>query len=85
MNCKPGDLVVCVRTHPQFSQFIGRVFTVTHLSSKWKNNWHTEPKQYLDGGPLYVVFSDSCLRPIRPNDGEDEMLRIAGRPADEAA
>jgi hypothetical protein len=30
----------------------------------------------------YVAFRDSSLRPIRDNDGEDEILRIAGKPID---
>lgn len=28
------------------------------------------------------VVDDSILRPIRPHDGEDEMLRITGRPVE---
>lgn len=33
------------------------------------------------GTPVYVDrLQDKYLRPIRPNDDEDEMLRIAGRP-----
>lgn len=31
------------------------------------------------------AVSDRCLRPIRPGEGEDEMLRIAGKPTEVTA
>lgn len=41
-----------------------------------------------DTGPIETVYApvpDECLRPIRDNDGEDEMIRIAELPHKEIA
>lgn len=38
-------------------------------------------QRFADGDKVFVdSMSDKYLRPIRGTDGEDEMLRIAGRP-----
>lgn len=79
MNCKQGDLVVCVSG--VIAEVIGRIFTVT---SRCENFWRTNPTQ-RDRQGFIVIFNDETLRPIRDNDGEDEMLRTAGEPEKEQA
>ncbi len=46
--------------------------------------WSTVTGEKFGAGmPVYVDrLQDKYLRPIRPSDGEDEMLRIARRPRD---
>lgn len=50
-----------------------------------------EPFWHLDDGHVFYgaaggqvlevpICGDSCLRPLRNDDGQDEMLRIAGLP-----
>jgi hypothetical protein len=46
------------------------------------------PVSMVFGGRIYLgdllSIGDCYLRPIRAADGEDEMLRIAGRPEEQA-
>jgi hypothetical protein len=80
MNCKPGDLAVVVRC--DVPEVVGLFVRCVRL-----DYWGGEPFWYLDrrvihNDPRYqhdAVF-DCNLRPIRDQDGEDEMLRIAGLP-----
>jgi hypothetical protein len=37
--------------------------------------WHDK-----SGAALEVMWDDRDLRPLRDNDGEDEVLRLVGRP-----
>jgi len=50
--------------------------------------WNVTPKKVavslkcgISCSAKVVAVADCILKPIRPGDGEDEMLRIAGRPA----
>lgn len=92
MNCKPGDLAIRVRAG--FCKLIpvGAVVQVLECygsgfsrssGSAAQNIWSVEYQgQHRDiNGCLHGV-PDSDLRPLRDNDGEDEMLRIAGLPHD---
>ena len=77
MRCKVGDLVVIVRTAPEFQNFIGRICRILGKSQTYPGQWEIDIRV---GNVKEVVSPDEYLRPIRDNDGEDEMLRIAGRP-----
>lgn len=79
LRCKPGDLVVVVVGDPVLPGFPGRVFTVTRLHDPL-GYWETDPPQRFPGVREPLVFHDACLRPLRDSDGEDEMLRLAGKP-----
>lgn len=93
LNCKTGDLAIVVRGPMN----LGRVVTIiapatrlevemalrgpfVHSSQIWRID-----APLLWGAPFgdtYAAYApDECLRPIRPGEGEDEMLRIAGLPA----
>ena len=79
MNCRPGDLAVIVRSAPAFERYVGKIVVVVKRSEIWNDCWVTDPRLFhFDGFP--IDFTDSSLRPIRDSDGEDEMLRIAGKP-----
>ena len=96
MNCKPGDLAVIRPTwsvmaeRGAFVQVVRRgVFgeigrtrdgQETHCSSG--DAWLCE-SSITDGFPCFI--RDAHLRPIRDNDGEDEMLRIVGKPQEVTA
>lgn len=93
MNCKPGDLAVIVRCRAQ--ENLGRYVSVVDagaLPGSWLVRSAGGP---LMGAPLgnQRFFTpcaelnawDSDLRPIRDNDGEDEILRIAGLPQEVTA
>lgn len=86
MNCKKGDLAY-VSAGPNVGkivrcvEYLGVINVMTPAGVGMLACWHTEPA--LPGfctGKLTHVCSDRSLRPIRPGPGEDEMLRIAGKP-----
>jgi hypothetical protein len=90
MNCKPGDLALIVRCEID-DDVIGLVVRCESYEGRARIN----DVQYLDAWivdyqgkrPPRDGFgcSDSWLRPIRDSDGEDEMLRIAGKPMQQPA
>ena len=76
----PATLVVVVvgiQFRPGF--WAGRVFTVTRLHDP-STRTGDRPPQRFPGVREPLVFHDACLRPLRDSDGEDEMLRLAGKP-----
>lgn len=91
MNCKPGDLAIVVKS---WAGNEGKVVTCIRLAT-FAELQKTEMDPSL--GPLWLVDKllngtfgepepyvfDCQLKPIRPNDGEDEMIRIAGKPHDQ--
>lgn len=98
MNCKPGELAIVVRSTVGNE---GRIVRCLHLASDGDMNRHgvwiggADPVWLLDGlcrwvhpllGERLVPFmTDSALRPIRDNDGEDETLTWAGKPEEALA
>lgn len=86
MNCKPGDLAIIVRS--EFGNS-GKIVTCLRLASYAEvpadMQWRDFPVWIVDRNIPGTCSSgphiwDDYLRPIRPNDGEDEMIRIAGKP-----
>lgn len=79
MNCKPGDLAVIVRAFTAW-EHVGKIVRVVRLTRiDGDECWKTDPELFtLDG--RWIAWTDAHLRPIRDSDGEDEMLRIAGKP-----
>jgi hypothetical protein len=87
MRCKVGDLAVVCAPTPYAGHFVqcvalhGKVRSSIDRGPHWwvtPHNW--DPGCSLRDGSF--LFPDSMLRPIRDNDGEDEMLRIAGKPTE---
>ena len=88
MNCKQGDLAIVVKSRAGNE---GRIVTCVRLATlaeiekhgfDIKSFW---PVWFIDRDlkNLYGrsnLMYDAQLRPIQPGAGEDEMLRIAGKP-----
>ena len=91
MNCKPGDLAIVVRGEPENNGIMLRVHEFDPADCTWTFSDASRPITVFLGsckdgfasctadGNAWVL--DCELMPIRDNDGEDEMLRIAGLPA----
>jgi hypothetical protein len=82
MNCKQGDLAIVVS-----GAAVGFVVTcIERYDGPWFEQdhaigWRVDiPLPKLLGGSRQPFILDSALRPIRPGEGEDEMLLLAGKP-----
>ena len=86
MNCKPGDLAVIVKTTEAGSFLLGRFVEV--LSSAGADVWNVRLQRDIYN-PVNGEFGteglawDGALRPIRDGEGQDETLRLLGRPVGE--
>lgn len=91
MNCKPGDIAIIVRSE---AGNVGRIVEVgewcealmhpclLNVESGWEVRGNLLARNGLgDVMPVnFGVVPDARLRPLRDNEGEDEILRIAGKP-----
>lgn len=80
MNCKPGDLAVIVRSK---KGHLGKLVHVLCIDREDRlGTWEVKPlwNIKLPSGKKYFYIPDSQLKPIRPNDGQDETLTWAGKP-----
>jgi hypothetical protein len=98
MNCKQGDLAVVVRAKRK--ENLGKILRCVRLhTDKWRDadgrQWsdgpHEAPRWVVDkpvpntcGVNIFTV-PDAVLRPIRPNEGEDETFQWAGKPKEVTA
>lgn len=87
MNCKPGDIAVIVQsTHGQH----GALLSVEKDSGRRDSGHHwwlvkaLQTLRFSNGTICHAgdlgYAADANIRPLRDSDGEDEMLRIAGKP-----
>ena len=85
LNCKQGNLavVVCSTNNNEGKIVRCLLLVMGHGSLGYGPRWVTDPPMRGRFGSVCPVL-DSCLRPIRGQDGKDEMLRIVGRPIREA-
>lgn len=82
MNCKQGDLAIVVRSKAGHE---GKIFRCVSYVGKARgffgdDYWEIDAIVLSIDGKPNSFFRDSWMRPIRDNDGEDEMLRIVGKP-----
>lgn len=81
MNCKKGDLAIVIKArNPKLKYMIGAVVQCVEYFKDHKDFgsvWLLDVKS-KEGLNLYC--QDDFLRPLRDSGGEDEMLRIAGKP-----
>lgn len=93
--CKRGDIAIVSKGRSN----LGRVVTVVAHASREELEMAFSRGVYDEGpfwrvdtnlrwvGPygetLAPYAPDSHLRPLRPGEGEDEILRIAGKPVDQ--
>lgn len=85
LNCKLGDLAVIVRSDSGNEGAV--VVCLEMYVGQWANGnyeagWLVDRWLPCRSGGQTRHVADRKLRPLRDGDGEDEMLRIAGRPAD---
>jgi hypothetical protein len=89
LNCKQGDLAVIVRSccgnegkivRCVELDLTGQILSPT-LEILNEPAWVTDPPVRGWIGGIAPVH-DALLRPIRDGDGQDEMLRLVGLPAD---
>ena len=82
MNCKQGDLAIIVRSMAGNEGKIVRCLRFVGYVEGFVGNdrWEIDTKIISFKRVLHNTTQDSWMRPIRPTDGEDEMLRIAGKP-----
>lgn len=91
MNCKQGDLAIHVGGYSGIkSRNAGKIVRCVRFLGevpRWQGlRWEIEGGLiYSVGGKRVNHADDKYLRPIRDNPGEDEMLRIAGKPHEVAA
>ena len=95
MNCKPGDLAIIVyakslRNIGVIVQIIARAPDLDGGPAWLTKSSNPTPCVWVHTGrpapdDCYGDVPDAWLRPIRDNDGEDEMLRLAGKPQMEIA
>lgn len=79
LRCRPGDLAAITAGEPE--ENLGKVIRVTALSECSPFlAWFYEGEVLGPFGGRAVFVADDCLRPLRPDEGTDETLRIAGRP-----
>lgn len=88
MNCKQGDLAVIVRST------CGNAGKIVRCISLLPSQPFVQPDGTVQYGPAWVVnppvigwkgdrlpgVRDALMRPLRDSDGEDELLRLVGRP-----
>jgi hypothetical protein len=83
MKCKVGDVVQIMRADND-PGCAGRVVRVVALRiAMGELAWQVDPPVYWrdkHGTAFEVMWDDRDLRPLRDSDGEDEVLRLVGRP-----
>ena len=82
LNCKQGDLAVIVRSASGNEGKIVRCLALVMDAWAWGYGprWITEPPVIGNAFGTIVPPLDACMRPLRDSDGEDEVLRLVGRP-----
>lgn len=98
-NCKPGDVAMVTRDafgicngreyHASRGTFVYIIrMSFRQSMSLRRVRWRVEPFRVTSVCGRFCGMAegvdDSVLKPIRPGDGEDEMLRIAGKPVEKS-
>lgn len=80
MNCKPGDLAICVSADNL--ENVGRIFEVVRpFPFARQPAWWLHGRGVIDGEVANSGWlHDYELRPLRDSGGEDETLTWAGKP-----
>ena len=89
MNCKQGDLAIFVTSNAGNE---GKIVTCLRRATQAECDnygfnpyfhgpvWFTDKQLFTIYDTVSNLACDAHLRPIRDQDGEDEMIRIAGKP-----
>lgn len=94
MNCKQGDMAVIVRStagnlgkivecvalqlHPAYAEHA--TWGVRCSGPLRRPTWSASDYEWCRVRGFDEVLKDSDLRPLRDREGDDEMVRLAGRP-----
>ena len=85
LNCKPGDMAILVSSSTA-PQHIGKIVKCTSLFDiSGKAFWVIEQALENPSGIDYWAIADDRLKPIRPDEGDDETLNWAGKPEEVTA
>ncbi len=89
MNCKQGDLAIVVRSEAGNQGCILTCIRLASTQEKQRLDYQTTHEMWVTDrllkstrGPPDALMFDEYLRPLRGDDGEDEMLCLTGKPAD---
>lgn len=77
LRCKPGDLVILLRTvNPRMKHMVGQIHVIGKESECFPGHWLFSPEVFLPSGKR-VAWVDCDMRPIRDpgDDAVDETLR----------
>ena len=83
-NCQKGDVAQVIRADAN-PDHLGAVVVCEWFQFFEHNGgpgWETSPVLRTASGEE-IVWDDRDLRPLRDSDGEDEVLRLVGRPVGE--
>ncbi len=82
-----GAIVQCVTLFPQYKGrddfYHAAVWGVRCATRLKRPSWTKNDDEWCKSRGFDNVVRDIDLRPIRPSDGTDEMLLIAGKPTEE--
>jgi hypothetical protein len=82
MNCKQGDMAIIIKSRWGNE---GKIVTCLELMGEipgyYGIHWMTDRLLPCEGITTPFI-NDAFLRPIRPSDEPDEMLKITGLPVD---
>jgi hypothetical protein len=89
LNCSQGDLAIITRSEAgNRDKIVACVkaagpMRVLHVDDNFTVEfiWEVDRDLPRVDGRMTRFIADSCLRPIKDQPGEDEMLRVAGRPS----
>ncbi len=85
MKYKAGQLVILSRgTNPVLQKYIGSIRTLKVPCTVYRHSWDVDPP-VIDHRGMEASWDEKDMIPINDNDGEDEMIRIAGKPQKEIA
>lgn len=86
LNCKEGDLAIIVKSYSgnegkivKCLRYFEKEWTLEN-GTKYLPSWEIDIKLGNKYGYFHNSIPDEQLRPIRDQDGEDEMLLIVGKP-----
>lgn len=82
LNCRPGDLALIVRSVAGNEGKIVRCIKFIGAVPGFAGNdrWEIDTFLPANWGRTANSFHDAWLRPLRDEEGDDEMIQIAGKP-----
>jgi hypothetical protein len=76
IRCRLGTIVTCLRLHASQTIDVDGVPLVKDRGPRWV----VDPPVLNAENQLLYSIADLNLKPLRDTDGEDEILRLVGKP-----